>query len=147
MWTFDYEWPGWARRRLQANELSMPAGELFAAVVGKVMAEDVMGASALLAVTDCMPVSGAVNAQTSPSPQLHELVKALYRTKKTTQVMAVHVRREHNQIADDLSKRMGEEVRSRAAAAGFRVERWHNEERMARLWAVLCRAATLEQGV
>ena len=80
------------QQQVKGGGLLATAGELFAAIVGKAMAEDVLRAKAVIMVTDCQPVRGAINAQSSPSPQMHELVRATYATKPSTQALCVHVK-------------------------------------------------------
>ena len=145
LWTFEAPWPKDVRAALLADRISMPAGELVGAVLGKMMAEEVAKASAVILVTDCMPVEGAINAQSSPSPQLHEVVRALYATRKPTQALAVHVKREENQLADDLSKQLGESVRQRARRAGLEVAEWQSADRIREVWRVVRRAERLPQ--
>ena len=145
LWTFEVQWPEWVRQALLSDQLSMPSGELFGSLLGKAMAEDVLRAKAVILVTDCQPVRGAVNAQSSPSPQMHELVRATYATKPSTQALCVHVKREENQAADDLSKGLGAKVRQEAAAAGFEVGVWLGAEAQRGAWEALRRAADLPQ--
>jgi len=144
--TFDAPWPAEVRQQLMVGDdrLSMPAGELAASLVAKTMAEDVLKPAAVIVVTDCAPVAGAVNAMVSPSPQLHELLRATYATSHMTQLLAVHVKREHNQEADDLSKGQGAVVRARATSEGYDCRRWPVWPNHP-VWEALRRAARLPQ--
>ena len=144
--SFDLSWPNEVRTWLSVdvNRLSMPAGELAAVLIAKTMAEAVARARWVIVVTDCAPVEGAVNAMVSPSPQLHELLVATYATKPSTQLLAVHVKREFNEVADELSKGAGEAVRERARQQGFTCERWRVSPQHP-VWHALDRAAALPQ--
>ena len=127
--TFEARWPPEIVEalRTEVSTMSMPAGEMFGVLLAVAMARDA-GARAIIVVTDCAPVAGAVNASGSPSPQLHHLVRGVQRVANGAQVLAVHVKREHNQVADDLSKGLGPKVRAAAKAEGFGTAEWHVPE-------------------
>ena len=146
LYVFATPWPAAVKQQLSQGDdrLSMPAGELAATMVAKTMVEDVSGASAVIVVTDCAPVEGAVNAMVSPSPQLHELLRATYATRPATQLMSVHVKREFNEVADELSKGGVEGVLKQAADEGYTSRRWPIR-RDHPVWRALERAALLPQ--
>ena len=146
LYVFDTPWPAEVKQQLSQGDdrLSMPAGELAATMVAKTMVEDVDSATAVIVVTDCAPVEGAVNAMVSPSPQLMELLRATYATRASTQLMAVHVKREFNEVADELSKGGVEGVIRQAAQEGYESRRWPIR-RNHPVWDALARAALLPQ--
>ena len=139
--TFEAQWPSEVAEalRTEVSTLSMPAGEMFGVLLAVAMARDA-GARAIIVVTDCAPVEGAVNANGSPSPQLHHLVRGVQHVANGAQVLAVHVKREHNQVADDLSKGLGPRVRAAARAEGFGTTQWYVPEHC---WRWLQEAASM----
>ena len=105
-----------------APRFSMPAAELFASWA---LAEAVArrnGVNAVIAVGDCAPAAAALNAATSPVPQMAELLRGTRRL--AMQWLGVAIPREWNRDADRLSHpSLFGAVESDAAHAGLTVVR------------------------
>ena len=71
---------------------------------------------------------------------MHHLTRGVLHVADGAQVLVVHAKREHNQIADDLSKGLGPEVRAAATAQGFGTAEWRAPEQC---WRWLREAAAL----
>jgi len=121
-----------AERTAGAPALSMPAAELF---TGWALAEAVVGAAALdgasaavIAVGDCEPAAAALNAASSPTPQIDRLLAGA--RALTRQWLGVAVPREWNLDADRLSHPSQlEAVLADARAAGLRPRLVHTPPR------------------
>ena len=148
LWAFSTPWPPWVVEALRVGDdrLSMPAGELVGVMFAKCMAETAMAATAVIVVSDCQPVVGAVNSHASPSPQLHELLRSLFASRPSTQCLAVHVKREYNQLADDLSNLQFHTVEALAARCEAPLRRWLVPERHT-VWTDLATALAMPQGL
>ena len=102
--------------------LSMPAGEVFAALAlaAAVCAYTGRSFGAVIAVGDCAPAARALSMRYSRSPQLRRLVGACADT--APRWLGVHVPREWNLDADSLSHpSLLPQVRGRVVEGGLRV--------------------------
>lgn len=128
-WLVSEEWPEDIRRALAAaaagggqdEGISMPAAELFGmyAVAAAVAKARGRRPEAVIAIGDCGPAIGALNAASSGNAQMRTLVRAA--RGLSTQWLAVHVPRELNLDADLLSHPR-EFQRVEAAALGGGVD-------------------------
>ena len=129
VWLVSETWPADIQRALsaaaegegQAEGISMPAAELFGsyAVAAAVAKARGRAPEAVVAVGDCAPAIGALNAASSGNAQMRSLVRAARRL--STQWLAVHVPRERNLDADLLSH-PSEFARVEATARGGGVD-------------------------
>jgi hypothetical protein len=132
VWLVSEAWPGDVLSALQnaaaegdreakaAWGMSMPAAELFGTVAVTAAVAGARGAvpSAVVAVGDCDPAAGAINAGTSGNPQM----RALLASRLRSEWLAVSVPRGDNVDADRLSHpRRLADVRRDAEAAGLTV--------------------------
>ena len=116
VWLVSVPWPAWAKAALANNartraekaadprtELSLPAAELFAAVVIPclVAAATDFHVQGVCAVGDCDPAVAALNGGTSPKAPLRTVLLAARRL--TTRWLGVSVPRDFNLDADRLS--------------------------------------------
>ena len=158
VWLLSEWWPAWALAAIQAAAagatapdaterrpaLSMPAAELFAAWTMGAIMRLILGDSLqwAIAVGDCKPACAAINRESSPVDQIRLLLVQL--REVCPQWLAVHVGREFNRGADELSHpdnlaAMAEELSS----LGWIVTRVHVPERC---WTVLREAIALGLG-
>ena len=110
-------------RTAGAPMLSMPAAELFTGWAVVEAARDAAavegGIRAVVAVGDCEPAAAALNAASSPTPQIDALLAAA--REVTRQWLGVAIPREWNVDADRLSHPAQlPEVLADAVAAGLR---------------------------
>jgi hypothetical protein len=109
---------------LQANVLSMPAGEGFGAVVAAdAMLTALAGATHMVVFTDSAATEVAINSANSPSPQMNVLVQWLFERWPSVQFMAVWQKGERNDVADRISRLELTAVVAEAEAAGLAVRR------------------------
>ena len=103
-------WPEPVLAALRDGMLSVSAAELFtqaavAAAIGR------MGQWGVF-IGDSSAACNAVAKDSSSTPQMSEMLNILLAVAPGTTWLSVHVRREHNTVADDLSKlKLGEVVR------------------------------------
>ena len=99
------EWPQWALRALQGNDLSMPAGEGFGVVaVLDALIGSLEGVSHVYVFTDCIAARAAINSEASGSPQINELIRWLLARHPHIQLLAFHQPGKRNRAADGLSR-------------------------------------------
>ena len=154
VWLVSAEWPPDVLAALHAAAaegdrtakaawgMSMPAAELFGTLAVAAAVTEARGwaPSAVVAIGDCDPAAGAINAGTSGNPQM----RALLRGSGAAQWLAVSVPREANVDADRLSHpALLAAVRRDAEAAGLAVREAAVTERS---WTALRRALALGVG-
>jgi hypothetical protein len=109
---------------LQADTLSMPAGEGFGAVVAAdALLTALGGVTHLVVFTDSAATESAINSANSPSPQMNVLVQWLMERWPLVQFMAVWQKGERNDVADRISRADLAAVVAEAEAAGLAVRR------------------------
>lgn len=121
--TFYYVEQLWDReslRRLQANLWSMPAGEMF----GAVMILLALGAalpkvSHMICFTDSRATARAITSNGSGAPQLHVLAQYVSEALRGVQLLGVHQPGKRNGVSDGLSRGRGGDALREAAAAGL----------------------------
>ena len=112
-------WPGEIIRMLQANVLSMPAGEGLGAVIfADALIEALPSITHLIIFTDSSPVQAAIQSSSSGSPQLNFIVNWLFQRHPSVQFIAIHQPGVRNSAADGLSRAASATVLSEAEAAG-----------------------------
>jgi hypothetical protein len=86
----EQRWPPDVLRALQANEMSMPAGEAYGAVVlADAMLAELAGATHMVIFTDSEATEAAINSNNSSSPQMDVLVRWLLDRWPRVQFLAV----------------------------------------------------------
>jgi hypothetical protein len=116
------QWPADVREALQNNELSMPAGELFAlACVVASVSHHVRAVTHCVVLTDSDATRAAINSDASGSPQLQAILLWLREMCPELQLLAVWLPGVVNTRADGLSRGVAKagEVVAEAAAAGW----------------------------
>lgn len=112
-------WPEAIIRMLQANTLSMPAGEGLGAVIfADALIEALPGVTHLTIFTDSSAVQAAIQSAGSGSPQLNFIVSWLFERHPSVQFLAIHQPGVRNTAADGLSRAASDTVLSEARAAG-----------------------------
>ena len=98
-------WPEDLRLLLFNNEISMPAGELFAlAALAIAVTLKVGGVSHIIAFTDSAPAASAINYSASGSPQLQLILQWLYQACPRLQLLAIWLPGKDNTRSDALSR-------------------------------------------
>jgi hypothetical protein len=120
----EHRWSSSTLAALQANTLSMPAGEGFGAVVAAdALLTALGGVTHLVVFTDSAATEAAINSANSPSPQMNVLVQWLMERWPLVQFMAVWQKGERNDVADRISRDRLAAVLAEAEAAGLAVRR------------------------
>jgi hypothetical protein len=120
----EQRWRSDALRALQANRLSMPAGECYGAVLfADALIRALGGVSHLVCFTDSDATAKALVAGGSGAPQLNFLVEWLQTRHPSVMFLGVHQRGVRNGVADALSRKRsdGQRVVREAAATGAEV--------------------------
>jgi hypothetical protein len=108
-------WSQYTLLRLQANQLSMPAGEALAAVAfADELLETLDDITHLRMLTDSMAVRELINSNNSHSPQLNAIGRWLFELHPKIQFCCEHIKGSHNVMADDLSRGRADRVISEA---------------------------------
>ena len=116
------QWPPDIQAMLVANELSMPAGELFAfAALAATLCHHVAGVTHVIGFTDSEATASAVNSGSSGSPQLQALLHWLYELCPGLQLLAIWLPGKRNTRSDGLSRGVARsfEVVAEAEAGGW----------------------------
>ena len=133
-----------ADRPADAEYISMPAAELFAAMAMEELVHAEVLVQVAFDIIDCKPAATAITAATSASAQLRVLLRRL--GAQRSQRLAVHVPRELNTDPDQLSHpSMACELIERAEAGGWHTHRFHMPDDHP-LFDVLREAATEHAG-
>jgi ribonuclease HI len=120
----EQRWDDEVRMALQANVISMPAGEAFGAVVmADALLKELQSASHIVVFTDSEATEAAINSANSPSPQLNVIVQWLFSRWPKVQVLGVWQQGVRNAVADRLSRRGLDEVLAEARRHGLRPRR------------------------
>ena len=136
-------WEEHIRRHLQANRLSMPAGEAIGVIVLiDSLARYLEGLSHLVVYTDSDAAAAALNTGNSPSPQMDFLVRWLADRRAGLQLLAVHIPGRSNRASDSLSRNSWQEMVAEAEASGARLRRLRPADECKRL---IEHAVTLSQ--
>jgi hypothetical protein len=150
----EQRWPPEILRALQANELSMPAGEAYGAMVAaEALLTELEDATHLVVYTDSEATEAAINSGNSPSPQMDTLVRWLVERHPGVQLLGVWQQGVRNDVADAISRDGLGTVLQEAAAAGLLPRRlplcseagalldeaWHTPQSHAdNAWAAQC---------
>ena len=98
-------WSEPVQAAFDAGELSMPAGELYGAIVMAIaLAARFPHLRALYLFTDCDAAKAALNAGASGSEQMNALLLWLHRERPKLQLLALHIPGKLNWAADGLSR-------------------------------------------
>jgi len=149
--TFFYleaRWPTGLLHALQADSLSMPAGEMVGiAAIALAVMKRLGGVTDVYSFTDASAAQAAINSGSSGSRQLHALLVWLFDRAGDTQFLALHQQGKRNWAADALSRdghggSTIREVLQAAEAADLEIERLDLPDG---LWDAAKHAATLAQ--
>lgn len=117
-------WDEESLRKLQSDEWSMPAGEMFGAtMIISACLQRLEGVTHLVCFTDSKATARALTTGGSGAPQLNLLVQFLQSSFPGVQMLGVHQPGKRNNASDGLSRGRGEAVLEEARAAGLSVER------------------------
>lgn len=112
-------WPTDIIKMLQANILSMPAGEGLGAVIyADALIEALPGITHLTIFTDSSAVQTAIESSSSGSPQLNFIINWLFDRHPDVQFMGIHQPGVRNTAADGLSRAESATVLREAEASG-----------------------------
>ena len=115
-------WPRDILDMLQSNEISMPAGETFGAVV---VIDAVLfclpNVSHVTLLTDCSATAISLNSGGSGSEQMNSLIKWMFNRHPHVQFLGIHLPGLHNGAADALSRDQCEAPALQAQQAGMSV--------------------------
>jgi hypothetical protein len=125
--TFYYieaRWPADVLAALQANAISMPAGELLtmAAMVVACVTE-LCAVSHMVAFTDSDATRATINSGASPAPQLNAVVQWMLMWTEDVQFLAIHQRGARNDAADGISRSAASKVLEEVRGVGWRTQR------------------------
>lgn len=140
------EWPEDTLLALQSNALSMPAGEMFGAVVLLDAVISRLGrVTHAICFTDSVATASGLTTAASHAPQLNTMLSWLFNRNRQVQFLGVHQKGLRNQASDRLSRGKGAAVLVEAAQSGLRVEQLHPHSSAARMLEEARRQPTREQ--
>lgn len=114
--SWDYD----SLRALQADELSMPAGEMFGAVTLLDAAITHLGrVTHAICFTDSVATANGLTTAASHAPQLNAMLSWLFERHRGVQFLGVHQRGLRNQASDRLSRGRGAAVLAEAEQSGL----------------------------
>ena len=123
---FKERWQAQTLADLQADKLSMPAGECLGAVIfADALINALGGVTHLSIFTDSMATKDAIQSSSSGSPQMNVIVQWLFQRHPSVQFLAIHQPGVRNSAADGLSRSAAESVRAEAEAAGASTRELH----------------------
>lgn len=114
------QWREEPLRKLQADDMSMPAGEAYGAVMLiDAILSHLEGASHMTCFTDSDATAKALTSSNSGAPQLNLLMRWLVERHPHTQFLGVHQPGVRNGVSDRLSRGRAEEVLAEVRTAGL----------------------------
>lgn len=117
-------WDEESLQRLQRDDWSMPAGEMFGAtMIISACLRRLEGVTHLVCFTDSKATARALTTGGSGAPQINRLAQFLQSSFPRVQILGVHQPGKRNGASDSLSRGRGEAVVEEARAAGLSVER------------------------
>ena len=123
-WVMGEQWDAHTLRALQADEMSMPAGEAYGAVVLiDAVVSRLRGVTHVVCFTDSDATAKGLTAAGSGAPQLNLLLAWLGDKWSGVQFLGVHQRGVRNVTSDRLSRGQVDLVRRELSSAGIRVQR------------------------
>lgn len=125
--TFMYveqRWSSESLRRLQRDEWSMPAGEMFgAAMIMSAVTQRLSGVSHIVCFSDSVSTVNAVTTGSSAAPQLNTTIRRLQSRLPQIQMLGIHQPGVRNGVSDKLSRGKLAEVLVSIEASAVRAER------------------------
>ena len=116
----EQRWSADTLRALQSDELSMPAGEAYGAVIAAdAMLAALPGATHMVIFTDSEATEAAINSGNSGSPQMNGMIQWLFERWPGVQFLGVWQKGVRNDVADGISRQGLAEVLAQAQAAGL----------------------------
>lgn len=120
----EQRWGGDTLRRLQKDEWSMPAGEMFgAAMIVAAAVRRLKGVTHVVCFSDSVSTAKAVTSGSSAAPQLNVIVRQLHSWARKTQMIGVHQPGVRNGVSDKLSRGRLLEVLASLRASKVQPER------------------------